>query len=330
MKLEIDAEFASLIPPLSAEEYMQLEENLLAEGCRDALVVWNGVLIDGHNRYGICQKHGLEFKVYSHEFSGREDALRFIILNQFGRRNLSVGNRCLLALKLEPLIAEKAARNWEGTKLMGRGIQKKDMAPQKFAEPLETRKEVAKIAGVSHTTVDKVKRILEQGTPEQVARIRKGDKGNSVHAVYREVSHKQSSSQPKSDLQKEDSVLRGEVTEPVQKKTAAQPEIPTRKEEDIPENTAPSPARIGDELNQIRKYVADLKNPDLDRSFTSDMFLVEYEAFAERFIRSLGAYAGAPYKDAYPLLSKSERIKMMALNASMIRAIEQRNIEIRG
>ena len=54
--ITIDSEFQSLIPSLSAEEYGQLEENILHDGIRDALIVWNGVLLDGHNRYKIAQK----------------------------------------------------------------------------------------------------------------------------------------------------------------------------------------------------------------------------------------------------------------------------------
>ena len=59
---EIAPEFESLIPPLQAEERAQLEANILAEGCRDPLVLWDDVLLDGHNRYAICRKHGIPFR----------------------------------------------------------------------------------------------------------------------------------------------------------------------------------------------------------------------------------------------------------------------------
>ena len=60
--IKIDQEFQSLIPPLSTDEYNQLEQNLIKDAIRDPLVLWNGTLIDGHNRYDISQKHNLEFK----------------------------------------------------------------------------------------------------------------------------------------------------------------------------------------------------------------------------------------------------------------------------
>jgi hypothetical protein len=59
---KVDQEFAALIAPLSSDEYQQLEANLIAHGCRDALVVWRGLLLDGHNRLQICNRHGIAYE----------------------------------------------------------------------------------------------------------------------------------------------------------------------------------------------------------------------------------------------------------------------------
>jgi len=89
--IRIDPEFAALIPPISVEERAQLEASILAEGCRDALVLWNGTLIDGHNRYAICTRLGLPFRTASapDRIKTREDAADWIDRNQLGRRNLT-------------------------------------------------------------------------------------------------------------------------------------------------------------------------------------------------------------------------------------------------
>ncbi len=91
--IQIREEFKNLIPPLSLEEFSQLEENILAEGCRDALVVWKDgedyVLIDGHNRYQICTKHGLDFKVQILEFEDKEVVSDWMVNNQLGKRNVT-------------------------------------------------------------------------------------------------------------------------------------------------------------------------------------------------------------------------------------------------
>jgi phage N-6-adenine-methyltransferase len=95
-QLQIDPEFRALIPPLSTEERMQLEENLLRDGCRDPLVIWNGVLLDGHNRYDICTAHGLFFNTVVIALTDREAAADWIDTNQLGRRNLTPDQASLL------------------------------------------------------------------------------------------------------------------------------------------------------------------------------------------------------------------------------------------
>ncbi len=97
-------ELRDLIPPLQEEEYKQLEKNILAEGCREALMVWETtknnvdttltdtstvyVLVDGHNRYGICQKHQINFKIHLVSFNNLREVKEYMIDNQLGRRNL--------------------------------------------------------------------------------------------------------------------------------------------------------------------------------------------------------------------------------------------------
>ena len=85
----VDEEFRSILPVLSKEAYAMLEEGIVEQGCRDPLVLWNGILIDGYTRYRICQEHGIPFRTVSREFASREQALIWIITNQVSRRNLS-------------------------------------------------------------------------------------------------------------------------------------------------------------------------------------------------------------------------------------------------
>jgi hypothetical protein len=93
--ITIDKEFAEQIPPLSREEYQQLEANLLeAGGAREPLIVWDrgdkpAILLDGHNRFEICRAHDLRFDVDSLKFPNRTKAAEWIDRNQLGRRNLS-------------------------------------------------------------------------------------------------------------------------------------------------------------------------------------------------------------------------------------------------
>ena len=85
----IDEEFKNLLPPLDATTHAWLEENILQHGCREPLVLWEGILIDGHNRYEISRKHGIPFNTVNMEFDSRDDVMIWIISTQVSRRNLS-------------------------------------------------------------------------------------------------------------------------------------------------------------------------------------------------------------------------------------------------
>ena len=174
--IQIAPEFKDLIPALTEEEYKQLEANILSEGIRDSLLVWNGILIDGHNRYEIATKHGLSYDVQEKEYADRAEAERWIILNQFGRRNLSAYDRSILALKLKPIVAAQAKENLiKGAEMTNTGLQKSVKA-------VNTQKEIAKAAGVSHDTIAKVEKIQAKATPE----IKKAGKSGemSINQAY--------------------------------------------------------------------------------------------------------------------------------------------------
>ena len=109
LNLKIDPEFQSQIPPLTDDEFKQLEENILKAGkLLSPLIVWNNTLVDGHNRYAILQKHPeIYFSTMPLRFANREEALAWICKNQLGRRNLSPEQkRYLLGKQYE---AEKKA-----------------------------------------------------------------------------------------------------------------------------------------------------------------------------------------------------------------------------
>ena len=88
-ELKIDPEFRDLIFDLTDDERIALEESIIKEGCRDALVCWNDIILDGHNRYSICCKHNKEFEVIQKDFEDKNAAKIWMIDNQRARRNLA-------------------------------------------------------------------------------------------------------------------------------------------------------------------------------------------------------------------------------------------------
>jgi len=179
----IDAEFHALIPPLVAHELAQLEENLLRDGCLDPLIVWQeqNILLDGHNRKAICDKYGIDYETRGLSLPDREMAKRWIIEHQFGRRNLTPYQRSELALKLKPLIAKKAK---EKQRESGGAVPQKSAKP-----PVDTRAEVARLAGVSHDTIAKAEFIGRHGDDQTKARLRTGH--SSINTEYRKLKKAQ-------------------------------------------------------------------------------------------------------------------------------------------
>ena len=113
--LKINKEFKDLIRPLRHKELLQLEENLLADGCRDPIVTWNGFIVDGHNRYELCHRHQIPFTVIEKDFQSKEEAIAWICANQLGRRNITDETRkFLIGMQYESEKIVLAQRNAKG------------------------------------------------------------------------------------------------------------------------------------------------------------------------------------------------------------------------
>lgn len=169
MTITINHELRAYTDPLTANEYAALERSILAEGCRDALVLWGDVLIDGHNRYAICRKHGIDFKTIQNDsFASIEDVMLWMIDNHLARRSVSDFQRGMLALRKKAILTARAK-------------EQQDAAPEAAAAdapmtppPLSTREEVAKVAGISSNAISRIERIQKTAAPELVEAIRAG------------------------------------------------------------------------------------------------------------------------------------------------------------
>ena len=178
-ELTIIDELKNLLPPLTEAEFTGLEESIVKDGCLSPLVVWNDILVDGHHRYAICGKHQIPFAVKSVVLENLDEAKIWIWQHQGNRRNLTDFQRAEIALKLKNAIAAKAKeRQGKRTDLA------KDNIPQIFAECKETRQELAEMAGVSHTTLDKVEYLSEHADDETKDKLRRGEKGTSINKEY--------------------------------------------------------------------------------------------------------------------------------------------------
>lgn len=179
--MKIDSEFNALIPSLTEEEKKDLRQSIESDGIRDALIVWGDILIDGHNRYEIAQELNIEYKTISKEFETRSLAKEWIIMNQFGRRNLSAYHRGLLALKLKEEIAGRAKERQLKTLKKGNEPVKQISAQREGS----TRDGLAKIAGVSHDTIAKVAVIEDEADDAIKEKLAKGE--ITINAAYKDI-----------------------------------------------------------------------------------------------------------------------------------------------
>ncbi|APW42717.1 hypothetical protein [Rhodoferax saidenbachensis] len=176
MNIVVNADLKAYIDPLTPEEHEALERSLLAEGCRDALVLWGDVLVDGHNRYGICQKHGIPFQtLQSTLFHSIEDVHLWMIDQHLGRRSVSDFQRGVLALRKREILADKA-RQTEATPAADAAAPEAAQGATEAVAPssIKTREGLAKAARLSSSQVVMIEKIQKQATPEVVAAVKSG------------------------------------------------------------------------------------------------------------------------------------------------------------
>lgn len=185
--LNIDKDFKNLIRPLQKNEYLQLEANLLADGCRDPIIIWNGFIIDGHNRYEICSRHQIPYSVIKMEFNCRESVIAWICANQLGRRNITEETRkFLIGMQYE---SEKLAHSFKNAQGKNQYGESKDQFSCEISDANEatpsssghaTAQRIAQENHISNGTVLKYAvytRALEaigQKAPEMVPKILSG------------------------------------------------------------------------------------------------------------------------------------------------------------
>ncbi|AJC22207.1 hypothetical protein [Pandoraea pulmonicola] len=182
MTVQINEELKAYIDPLTPDEYASLEQSLLAEGCRDALVLWGDVLVDGHNRYEICRKHGIEFRtVQNTTFRSMDDVHLWMIDNHLGRRSVSDYQRGVLALRKKTIIEARsaaAAPAQNGAEAAPADAEASSTHSAKAATAHTmalTRAALARAARLSSNTLGQIEQIHNAAAPELVDALKRGE-----------------------------------------------------------------------------------------------------------------------------------------------------------
>lgn len=183
--LKIDPDIEKVLTPLTDEELQQLEDSIKADGCRDALVVWQGILIDGHNRYEICQRLGKDPATVEKEFASKDEAIAWVAQNQLGRRNLSHWQKATLGLRLKPFIEAMAKQN-QGARndLLPKSAESCD------GQSINTRAEIAETVGLSGETIRQAEFIQDHndGNKETIDQLDRGE--ISINKAFKRIEAK--------------------------------------------------------------------------------------------------------------------------------------------
>lgn len=269
MNISINEDLKAYIEPLTADEHEALERSLLAEGCRDALVLWGDVLVDGHNRYGICQKHGLPFNtVQNPKLKTLEDVHLWMIDQHLGRRSVSDYQRGVLALRKREIVAGRRARAQAqanearpGDEVVRPEEEEASLeATAKAAvlepKPLQSREDIARAARLSSSQVGMIEKIQKQAAPEVVAALKAGELSLNAAAVVASlpVAEQQAAAQTGKEGLKQ--VVK-EMREARRKPKAVSTEGGDTGEAAAPAGTAGEPA--SDEVQALRTRVAQLE-----------------------------------------------------------------------
>lgn len=169
----VDAEFRDLIPPLTPDEREGLEADILCDGCLDRLKIWHteegDVLIDGHNRKEICDRHGFPYETESIPgLESRDDVKKWIIQHQRHRRNLNETQRAMLA----GMLADVERGGGRGNQYTGGKVQICALTQDKVAEQFN----------VSRRSVQHARKVHERGIPELTRLVTAGKASVSAAA----------------------------------------------------------------------------------------------------------------------------------------------------
>jgi len=168
--MQTNEEVKKHLSMLRPEEFEQLEQNIMKEGCRDPLVLWNDTLIDGHNRLKICLKYGISFDTVPLEFEGIEDVLDWVDRNQLGRRNLTKDQFTLSLGR----IYNRRKKAHGGDRASGKNYH------------LKTSEVIGQEFGVSEKTVRNAGEkaaAIDHAAPELIEKVQQGEVSVSAAAI---------------------------------------------------------------------------------------------------------------------------------------------------
>ena len=189
MNLKVDKEFQEKIPPLTEAEFAQLKENILSDGeVYEPIAVWNGVIVDGHNRWKIILEHPeIPYRVKEMNFPDKWAAFDWMYKKQLGRRNLTDEQRTMILGKMYE--ARKNTSAFKGNQHTVKHGGVENLPKQKTADVIGAE------VGVSGFTVKAAEKFakgveaIKAVSPEAAEKVLQG-KANVTKAMIQDLPNK--------------------------------------------------------------------------------------------------------------------------------------------
>lgn len=192
-ELKIDPELRDLLPPLTSEEYKQLEKNIVENGFdrNFPIMEWQGFIVDGHNRYDICRKHHIEPIIGTLAYKTKEEVMEWMLDIQLGRRNLTPIQKIAITEKYRPIYEKQAKENQSSAGGDRKSDEYKKSPLPNLVNPIDsvdTTKKLSKLVGVGKETYRMGTKILNSDNEKLKQEVLSGEK--SINAGYKELTGK--------------------------------------------------------------------------------------------------------------------------------------------
>ena len=269
----IDPEFQNKIPPIGAEEFKQLRENILAAGeVYEPLVVWNGILVDGHNRWKVIQEApNIKWRVREMKFADKWAAFEWMYKNQLGRRNLTDEQRMYTIGKMYE--ARKNTNAFRGNQYtVESGCAQNEHKPrmsEQIAHEVGVGKETVKRAEKYAKGVDALRNV----NPEAADKVLSGRTKASKTAVA------------------EIAKLEHDEVEAAADAILSNMAMPNKKPAPVPKPPQPKPEGRTKEYREMREIIDNViaaqTDPNASPAFDIDDLIAEIEINGENYVRGL-------------------------------------------
>ena len=270
IELKIDPEFRDKIPPLTDAEFEQLKDNILADGeVYEPICVWDGTIVDGHNRWKIVQEHPeIPFRTKEMHFADKWEAFDWMYKKQLGRRNITDEQRTVLIGKM-----------YEARKKSHGGDRKSSTQKGNLNEPQRVSDQIAQELGVTKNTVIRAERFskgidkIKEVSPEAAGKILAGNSGINKAAVMDLV--KKNEDEVKACAE---SVVSGEAKQQKKKRSGNPASL-------VPGGFTKEEREQRERIEQI---VNNMYDTESEKTFTVENFIEEITLNGDAYVSQLG------------------------------------------